>query len=134
MYKYKFKNASEFWLKTTYNYAGMVTKLLRSTWVMFNVTRMVFLFPLLPGQSYLKCVYSLLVQFLRLFGYAKRSKTFSLNLSPSRITPPRVHVVNSCHVCAKFYFKKKNLLYPFIPCAYRASYVGRGLSIRCAPV
>lgn len=56
--KYNFENSRNFDLKRL-TITTTVTKLLRFTWVMFNVTRMVFLrtATVLPGQSCLKCVY-----------------------------------------------------------------------------
>jgi len=111
--KYKFRNLWNSDLKRL-TITTTVTKLLRFTWVMFNVTRMVFLHisSVLPKQSCLKCVYSLShspIKFLRLFGWlCVAVENFFLSASPvafRNITPPRVHVVNSCHVCGKFHFQ-----------------------------
>jgi hypothetical protein len=82
---------------------------LRSTLMMFNVIRMIFLFRFVLGQSYLKRIYSFLAQFLRLFGYAKQSKTFFRLL----VSRPLGFTLSIRVMCAKFHFKKKTCFYFF---------------------
>lgn len=118
--KYNFKNSRNFDFKRL-TITATVTKLLRFTWVMFNVTRMVFLHTasVLPGRSCLKCVYPTLTFpsnfYVCLVMWSGRKLFLLASLVvPWNITPPRVHVVNSSHVwrAANFIFSKKEKKLP----------------------
>lgn len=114
--KYKFKNLWNSDLKRL-TITTTVTKLLRFTWVMFNVTRMVFLHTssVLPKQSCLKCVYPPLSLSHQIFTSVwlvmwSSRKLFSLSLSRSLFgtSHPLGSALSIRVMCvANFIFSKK---------------------------
>lgn len=109
-----------------------VTKLRRFTWVMFNVTRMVVPPHVCPCAKLSKvCLLSRRSIFTSVWLCEAVEKFFSRPLGDHA---PRVRVVNSCRVCAKFNFRQKKINKKWLVPLYFLHPSPTPLHLHCGPV